>query len=394
MFNLFKKKEIIQNSIEISVNGINPQTDNEFLFYNFVQYETVFFLEKWFEKAKSTGIIFKPQYENAIKQKINNGKFKNPHSFPDYFNNKFDFIAIDFETANQNRISACALGLVFIKNNRIAFQTNFLIKPPEKEKFSLRNIAIHGINEEDVESAMTFDDLWKFELSKYFNENLIIFHNASMDLSVLKNLFEFYSISEFKIKYLDTMLMAEKTGNPKKLSELAEKFNIEYIDKHNPEQDAKVCAIVFGELSELYPNYENLVKTLNFGEIQNKIIQNKESTEIKNQNLDYVQAYSLKYGEIDSVVIKDKSFIFTGEITTERSIAIKFIIQNGGFIKSGITSKVDYVIIGADFGWSKIQKIHELNENKKCKIKILTNSDFENLKRKYATQHYVGEYGG
>ena len=58
-----------------------------------------------------------------------------------------------------------------------------------------------------------------------------------------------------------------------------------------------------------------------------------------------------------------------------------FIEQNGGIIKSGITSKVDYVVIGADFGWSKIQKVHDLNEKKNCNIKILTNSDFENLKK-------------
>ncbi len=381
MFNWFKKKEKIENPTEISVNGINPQTENEFLFYNFVELTFAPHLQKWYEKAKANGIQFKPQYEQAIKQKVSTSEFKNPHSFPEYFDSKFDHIVIDFETANQNRVSACALGLVFIKNDRIAYQTSFHIKPPETEKFSNRNIEIHGITAEDVDYAITFDELWESELSKYFNQNLIVFHNASMDLSVLKNLFEHYSISDFNINYLDTMQLAEKTGNSKKLAELAKKFDIEYIDKHNPEQDARVCAYVFGELAELYPNYENLIKTLNFGEIQEKITRQKETAEIKNQNLDYVQAYSLKDGELEKIEIKDKGFIFTGEITTDRSTAKKFIEQNGGIIKSGITSKVDYVVLGADFGWSKIQKVHEMNEEKNCNIKILTNSDFENLKK-------------
>lgn len=381
MFNLFKKKEKQGNSIEISVKGINPQTDNEFLFYNFVQFEPVTFLEKWFDKAKSTGYVFKSQYENAIIQKIITGEFKNPHSFPEYFDNKFDHIVIDFETANQNRISACALGLVFIKNDRIAYQTSFHIKPPKSEKFSNRNIGIHGITAEDVDYAMTFDELWDCELSTYFNKNLIVFHNASMDLSVLRNLFEYYSIEDFEIKYLDTMQLAEKTGNPKKLSELAKKFDIEYIDKHNPEEDAKVCAYVFGELAELYPKYENLIKSLSNQDIREKSYRKQVTAEIKNESLDYVQAYSLDKGEIETIEIKDKAFIFTGEITTDRNSAKRFIEQNGGIIKSGITSKVDYVIIGADFGWLKIQKVHELNEKKNCKIKILTNSDFEYLKK-------------
>ena len=381
MFSWFKKKEKIENPIEISVSGINPQTENEFLFYNFVEMTFASHLQKWYEKTKANGIEFKPQYDRAIKEKIRTSEFKNPHSFPEYFDNKFDHLAIDFETANQNRISACALGLVFIKNDRIAYQTSFHIKPPETEKFLSRNIEIHGITAEVVEYAMTFDELWEYELSKYFNQNLIIFHNASMDLSVLKNLFAFYSIKDYNIEYLDTMQLAAKTGNPKKISELAEKFEIEYIDKHNPEIDAKVCAYVFGELAELYPDYKKLVKSLNYQDAQKKIIRKKERAEVKNQNLDYVQAYSLEKGEIEKIVIKDRAFIFTGEITTERHIAKEFIKQNGGIIKSGISSKLDYVIIGADFGWSKIQKVHEMNEKKNCKIKILTNSDFDHLQK-------------
>lgn len=391
MLDWFKKKqnkEKIENPIEISVSGINPQTENEFLFYNFVEMTFAPHLLKWYEKAKANGIEFKPQYEQAVKQKTSTSEFKNPHSFPEYFDNQFDHIAIDFETANQNRISACALGLVFIKNDRVAYQTSFHIKPPKTEKFLNRHIGIHGITAEDVDYAMTFDELWESELSKYFNQNLIVFHNASMDLSVLSNLFKHYSIKDFKIEYLDTMQLAEKTGNPKKLSELADKFDIEFIDKHNPEEDAKVCAYVFGELAELYPDYENLVKNLSHQEIQEKVFRKQVTSEIKNENLDYVQAYSLDKGEIENIVIKDKGFIFTGEIITDRKIAKEFIEQNGGVIKSGITSKLDYVIIGADFGWSKIQKVHELNEKKNCKIKILTNSDFEHLKKN--TPHNIG----
>jgi len=385
MFNWFKKKEKIENPIEISVSGINPQTENEFLFYNFVEMIFAPHLQKWYEKAKTNGVIFKPQYEQAIKQKITSTVFKNPHSFPEYFDSQFDYIAIDFETANQNRISACALGLVFIKNDRVAYQTYHHIKPPKSEKFLAKHIGIHGITAEIVDYAMTFDELWECELSKYFNQNLIIFHNASMDLSVLRNLFEHYSISDYEIEYLDTMQLAEKTGNPKKLSELADKFEIEYIDKHNPEIDAKVCAFVFGELAELYPSYMDLVRTLSHKENQEKVIRKQETAEIKNENLDYVQAYSLEKGEIEKIEIKDKGFIFTGEITTDRYIAKEFIENNGGIVKSGISSKLDFVIIGADFGWSKIQKVHELNQNKKCNIRILTNSDFEHLKKKYAT---------
>ena len=44
----------------------------------------------------------------------------------------------------------------------------------------------------------------------------------------------------------------------------------------------------------------------------------------------------------------------------------------GGQIKSGITGKVDFVFAGEDCGWSKIQKINDLNQSKKANIRILT----------------------
>lgn len=385
MFNLFKKKEKVNNPIEITISGVNPQTENEFLFYNFVQYEFPPHLEKWYQQAKSKGIVFKSQYEKALLQKVKTGEFKNPHSFPEYFGNQFDFIAIDFETANKNRVSACALGLVFVKDDRIAFQTNFHIKPPIGENFSSRNIAIHGISAEDVDYAMTFDELWECELSNYLNDNLVIFHNASMDLSVLKNLFEHYSITNYNIEYVDTMRIAEKSGNPKKLEELTKLFDVEFENNHDPEKDAKACAMIFGELTEQYPNYQELIGSLNYKEQKQKIQRKQETAEVKIENLDIIQTYSISKEDVQKIEIAGKGFIFTGDLTTDRNVAKSFIKANGGLVKSSISGNVDYVILGADFGWSKIQKVQNLNENKNCQIKILSNRNFEQLCEKYAT---------
>jgi len=387
MFNWFKKgnKAETENQIEVSISGVNPQTENEFKFYNFVEMTFAPHLKKWYHQAKLNGIVFKSKYEQAIKQKIKSGEFKNPHSFPEYFDNNFDYISIDFETANNNRVSACALGLVFVKDDRIAYQTSFHIKPPETEKFLDKHIGIHGITPEDVDYAFTFDELWEIELSKYFNQNLIIFHNASMDLSVLKNLFAHYSITDFKISYLDTMQLAVRTGNSKKLSDLARKFDIEFEDKHNPEVDAKVCAFVFGELAEIYPEYEKLIKKISFKKQQTELNKKQTFDKIDNQNLGYLQKYSIREREIKEIEINEKGFLFTGEITLERNLAKEFIINNGGLIKPGVTSKVDFVVAGFGFGWSKIQKVHELNTEKNCNIKILTDENFNQLMKKYAT---------
>lgn len=41
-----------------------------------------------------------------------------------------DFIAIDFETANEHRASACAVALVFFEKGRISKKYDWLIRPP------------------------------------------------------------------------------------------------------------------------------------------------------------------------------------------------------------------------------------------------------------------------
>ena len=158
MFNFFKPKP--KNQIEMEVTGVNPETNNEFLFFNFVENTPNYILEPWLKKAKQVGYKVKPQYEATILQKIKSNQFKNPYTFPEYFQNKFDFIAIDFETANNSRLSACAIGLCFVKNDTIVYSTKHYIKPPATEKFLKSHIAIHGITFEDVEFAFTFQELW------------------------------------------------------------------------------------------------------------------------------------------------------------------------------------------------------------------------------------------
>lgn len=385
VFSWFRKKRSDSaNPIEVTVTGINPQTENEFLFFDFVEREPVVFLKEWYKMAKAKNYSFKTNYEKAILDKIRNGRFINPHTFPEYFNSQFDYIAIDFEIANKNRISACAIGLVFIKNKKVAYRKTIYIKPPDSQVFSDRHTAIHGITFEDVENALNFKELWDEEFFKYFNRNLILFHNASMDLSVLKNLFEYYDISGFEIRYLDTMQLAGKLGKPKKLTELARFFDIEFSNSHDPKEDAYVCALVFEELIDLNSNYSKYIKSLSYSEVkaENHLEQSKKEIDI--QNLSYIQKYALDKDELDFVIIEDQGFVFTGDISIERHVAKEFIQERGGLIKTSISRNVNYVVLGVNYGWSKIQKVHELNEEKNCKIKILSNFDFEYLLEKYA----------
>ncbi|MBU2912935.1 exonuclease domain-containing protein [Reichenbachiella agariperforans] len=381
--NWFKNIFGSNDKISLTVDGVNPQTENEYRFFAFVEREPTTFLEGWYKQIRHQ-YTFKPQYTEAIKQKIRTGEFKNPHTFPEYFESQFDYIAIDFETANNSRLSACALGLAFVKNNTFVHKDKHFIRPPKGEKFLSSHCRIHGIYADDVEFALDFEQLWNVELSKYFNNNLIIFHNASMDLSILKNLFNYYKIKGFNIEYIDTMKLAELTGKPKKLADLAELFDIDFSNNHDPQHDAEVCADVFSELIEFYPDYHSLTQTLNTQSQQGKATSNEVDIQIKNENLDIITEYSITKEELSELTIENNGFVFTGELNEDRDECKDFITEHGGLIKPGITSKVNFVIIGSGYGWSKVQKIHELNTNKNCGIRILSKADFQRLKERYA----------
>lgn len=69
-----------------------------------------------------------------------------------------NFTAIDFETANSGRSSACALGLVQVRDGIVTAEHNWLIDP--QQPFDGMNIAIHGITPSMVRDQPTFAELW------------------------------------------------------------------------------------------------------------------------------------------------------------------------------------------------------------------------------------------
>jgi len=96
---------------------------------------------------------------------------------------KMNFTAIDFETANSSRGSACAVGLGTVEGGRIVRAVQHLIRP-DPLYFSPFNISIHGITAEDVANAPSFAELWS-ELLASISEPLVA-HNASFDISVIR----------------------------------------------------------------------------------------------------------------------------------------------------------------------------------------------------------------
>lgn len=152
-----------------------------------------------------------------------------------------NFTAIDFETANEQRSSACAIGIVCIEDGIITEQHYHLIMPPDL-RFSPFNTAIHGITRADVMDQPNFAELWPI-IRHYFEDRIVIAHNASFDMSVLRAVLDYYDLPYPNLHYGCTCIMARKQwpGMSHRLNDVAAMLDIDFLHHHALE-DAQACA--------------------------------------------------------------------------------------------------------------------------------------------------------
>lgn len=153
------------------------------------------------------------------------------------------FAAIDFETANEKRNSACSIGVVRFDENEIFDEYYSLINP--MSDFRSMNIRIHGIREEDVQDAPTFADLWP-ELNEKLKGHIIVAHNASFDMSVLRQTLLKYDLAHPNYSSLCTVKISQRVWpdlENHRLHTVANYHGIPLIHHHALE-DAKASALI------------------------------------------------------------------------------------------------------------------------------------------------------
>jgi DNA polymerase-3 subunit epsilon len=151
-------------------------------------------------------------------------------------------IAIDFETANEERRSACAIGLAWIESDEVVRRERRLIRPKEM-RFNSHNIQVHGINPEDVRDKPEFPEVLS-EFLPDISGALILAHNAAFDISVLCATLTEYRQLFPEFKYYCTMDISRRVWPELpsvSLDSVARYFGIQF-DHHDPAEDAFACA--------------------------------------------------------------------------------------------------------------------------------------------------------
>lgn len=153
------------------------------------------------------------------------------------------FAAIDFETADSKRDSACAVAVVRVERGEIVASEYRLIRPP-RSKFSPFCVRVHGIHWEDVRDEPDFAGIWPDIAPVMDGVEYMVAHNASFDSSVLKACAQVGRVRLPPLPFWCTVAMSRRIWpglENHKLNTVADFLGIP-LQHHNAASDAEACA--------------------------------------------------------------------------------------------------------------------------------------------------------
>lgn len=150
------------------------------------------------------------------------------------------FAAIDFETANYSRNSACAVGIVIASAGEIVQRIHRLIRPPDSN-FTFTHI--HGLTWRDVQHEALFNEVWADINSELADIEFLAAHNAPFDKGVLTACCHTYGLINTSKPFVCTVKVARSNWNifPTKLPDVCHHLDIA-LNHHEALSDAEACA--------------------------------------------------------------------------------------------------------------------------------------------------------
>jgi DNA polymerase-3 subunit epsilon len=302
-----------------------------------------------------------------------------------------DFVAIDFETANEQRTSPCAVGVAVVKGGVISEKFARLIRPAEF-RFNPRNVAIHGIHPEDVEREPEFPEIWQ-AIQPYIEGGTVLAHSASFDVSVLTGTLDYYHIPEPEFRYLCTVRVAKAVWpaiGSYTLISVATKLGIP-VAHHHASDDASACAEIatracaatqsksIDELASCLGialgDTRNRCHCAETGRVRGNWHKERKAAEFLPQSLDFDPAHPLFC----------RTVAFTGPLVSmARSEAMQCVADVGGQPADSVTKKTDFLVVGGRYfdvfshNTTKMQKATEMIA-KGSPLDIIGEDDFLNL---------------
>lgn len=216
-----------------------------------------------------------------------------------------DYISIDIENPNARGNSICSIGIIVVKNKKVVDEKYSLINP--EDRFDINNSNITGLNYSDVKDAPTFQEYWK-SIKELFENNIIVGHNITYDLTVIAKALERYDIEVPIFNYYCTLKLSRNfiNTNSYSLNSLCDLLNVNLEKHHNALEDAKASQKIFE-----YLDYNNDIGTSAKFEFESKLLDKLDSKLETNINTLYGIIKGINYDGIidDKEIRKLKSWV-------------------------------------------------------------------------------------
>jgi len=163
------------------------------------------------------------------------------------FGMPLDFTAIDFETANHAAESACAVGLVKVRDGRVVDEYVSLCLPPAGfDEFYQSNINIHGIRPSDVADGPYWHEVLE-EMLEFIGNDVLIAHNAPFDMGVLRKASAAVGRELPQLEYSCSLAISRRAFpglDSHRLTAVAERIGWDEFKHHDALEDSRVCAAI------------------------------------------------------------------------------------------------------------------------------------------------------
>ncbi len=157
-----------------------------------------------------------------------------------------NFAAIDFETANGCRTSVCSVGVVVVRDGRVA-DTFYRLIRPAPNYYTWFCSDIHGLTRADTDSAADFPEVWR-EVSPLVEGLPLVAHNSMFDKGCLKAAFDLYGMDYPEYEFYDTLRASRRLFGRAlpnhQLQTVSAACGFDIENHHNALADALACAMI------------------------------------------------------------------------------------------------------------------------------------------------------
>lgn len=230
-----------------------------------------------------------------------------------------------------------------------------------------------------VERIIHFVSKDAMDIRSFGAANVVKFY----ELGLLKDIPGIYTLDYdaisklegFGKKSIDNLRTAIENSKHQPLNRLIYALGIRYVG----ETTAKTLANAVGNLLDFTTmTADDLMQLKDIGtkvaQSIHSFFQNKQNLQMLQQLKELGLQFTNKKKQKTTGTLQDQTFLFTGTLLKlKRTEAEEIVEQQGGKIVSGVSSKLDYLVVGEDAG-SKLEKAKKINT-----VKIISEDEFLNM---------------